>query len=400
MKPAIDGGKPTRDDFLVFGQPEVLEEDILAVSEVMRSCWLGTGSKTAEFERKFSKYVGTEYAVGLSSCTSAIHLALLSLDLNPLDEVLCPIFTFTATASQIIHAGLKPVFIDCQMKTQNIEPTLIESKITPKTKAIIVVHFAGYPCNMEEILDICKRYELYLIEDSAHAIEGTYNGKHCGTFGDAGCFSFYSTKNITTATGEGGMLITNNKNIEKYVRKASLHGMSKDAHKRYGSSGFAHYSIDMCGFKNNLTDVQSAMAISQLARVEKNWIRRDEIWNMYNKAFNELSELLFTPPMIDCNIKHAHHLYTIHLKVEKLKVSRDFVLQALYDEGIGCGVHYLSLHNHPYYIKKFGMVPTDFPNAQWISERTMSLPLSVKLSDQDVKDVINAVQKILEYYRK
>lgn len=398
--PAIIGGNPVRENFLVFGQPEVLDEDIDAVADTMRSCWLGTGKKTTELEKKFAQYKGSKYSVGLSSCTSAIHLALLSLKINPYDEVICPVFTFTATASQIIHAGLTPIFVDCQMKTQNIEPKYIESKITPKTRALVVVHFAGFPCEMDEIIDICKRYGLYLIEDSAHCIEGKYKGRHCGTFGDAGCFSFYSTKNITTATGEGGMLITDDKNIEEFVRVASLHGMSKGAHNRFGNFGFSHYTVDMCGFKNNLTDVQSSMALSQFSRIEKNWTRRNEIWEKYNESFDSIGNLLFTPPKIPKYIKHAHHLYTIHLKVEKLKVSRDYVLQALASEGIGAGIHYMGLHTHPYYIKAFNLSYKDFPNAQWVSERTISLPLSAKLTDNDVDDVITAVHKVLEYYKK
>lgn len=399
-KPAIEGGVPVRKNFLVFGQPEVLDEDVDAVVDTMKSCWLGTGQKTKDFETKFANYTGAQYSVGLNSCTSALHLALLSLNLNPNDEILCPVHTFTATASQIIHAGLVPVFVDCQMKTQNIEPSEIEKKITPRTKGIVIVHFAGYPCDMDEIMGICRRYGLFLIEDSAHAIESTYNGRHCGTFGDAGCFSFYSTKNITTSTGEGGMLITNNEKIEQYVRKASLHGLSKDAYKRYGSSGFSHYTVDMCGFKNNLTDIQSAMGITQLSRIENNWVKRQKIWNKYNNEFKKISNLLFTPPEIPSNIKHAYHLYTLHLKIEKIRANRDFILNAISAEGIGTGVHYMSLHTHPYYINTFSLSSKDFPNAQWISERTLSLPISAKLNDSDTDDVINAVRKVLEFYAK
>jgi len=399
-KPAIEGGNPIRENFLVFGQPQVTKEDISAVTETMQSCWLGTGKKTTEFEHKFAEYQGVKHAIGLNSCTSSLLLGLLSLGLNFRDEVICPIFTFTATASQIIHSRLKPVFIDAQMKTQNIEVANIEQAITAKTRAIIIVHFAGLSCEMDEIIDICKRYNLYLLCDSAHCIEGTYKGKHCGTFGDIGCFSFYSTKNMTTATGEGGMLVCEDDRIAEFVRKASLHGMSKGAHNRFNTGGFNHYSVDMCGFKSNLTDVQSSMAMTQLSRIELNWEKRSKVWDKYMKAFGALDNLLFTPPPVPKHIKHGYHLFTLHLKIEKLKVGRDFVLNALAKEGIGTGVHYLSLHMHPYYMNTFNLSAVDFPCAQWVSERTISLPLSPKLTEKDTDDVIKAVYKILNYYKK
>jgi len=375
-----------------------LEEDIQAAVDTMRSCWLGTGPKTTEFENKFAEYKGVKYAVALNSCTAALHLALLSLKLQPGDEIITTDFTFTATVSTIIHAGLTPVPVDCQLKIGNIEWNKIEEKITPRTKAIVVVHFAGYPCQMDTIVNICKRYNLYLIEDCAHAIEGTFDGKHCGTFGDIGCFSFYSTKNFTTACGEGGMLITDNEDIMREVRMLSLHGMSKGAHNRFGKEGFKHYEILYPGYKYNLTDVASSFALSQLSRVESNWEKRNSVWKKYMTDFRGLP--VYLPPNIPENIKHAYHLFTIYLKVESLKVSRDFVLNALTKEGIGTGVHYTAIHAHPYYHKTFGWNAKNFPNSQWMSERTLSLPLSAKLTDQDVDDVIQALKKVLNYYRK
>jgi dTDP-4-amino-4,6-dideoxygalactose transaminase len=399
--PAIEGGTPVRKDFLVFGQPQVLDEDIQAVTDTMKTCWLGTGKKTKELETKFAEYQGAKYAVGLNSCTAALHMAFLALGLLPGEEVICPVFTFTATVSQIIRCGLVPKFVDCQMKTQCIEPKDIEQAITPKTRAIVIVHFAGHPCEeMEKITDICKRYNLFLIEDCAHAIESLYDGKHCGTFGDIGCFSFYSTKNMSTANGEGGMLTCNDEKIENFVRKASLHGMSLGAHNRFGADGFKHYDVEYPGYKYNLTDVQSSMAITQLARIEENWIKRQKVWNKYQDAFANIFHLTFCPPNPSKNMKHAYHLFALHLKVEKLKVSRDFILNALTKEGIGTGVHYLSLHRHSYYINTFGLEAKDFPNAEWISQRTISLPISAKLTEQDTDDVINAVTKVLTYYEK
>jgi dTDP-4-amino-4,6-dideoxygalactose transaminase len=397
MKPAIIGGTPVRSEFLVFGQPEILQEDLDAAVETMKTCWLGTGPKTTEFEQAFAQYKGIKHAVGLNSCTAALHLALVALGLN---EVLCPVFTFTATASQIQHAGLTPVFVDCQLKTQCIEPALIEAKITPRTRALVVVHFAGYPCDMDAIMDICKRYNLFLIEDCAHAIETTYKGQHCGTFGDVGCFSFYSTKNLTTACGEGGMLICNDDSIHDFVRKAALHGMSKGAHNRFSASGFKHYDVEYPGFKYNLTDVASAVALKQLQRLEASWIKRKAVWDRYQDGLSDLKGLLFLPPEPEADLKHGLHLFAIHLKVEKLKVNRDFVLDALTKEGIVSGVHYLSLHRHSHYYKTYDLIAEDYPNSEWISQRTISLPITPKLTEQDVSDVIAAVHKVLEYYKK
>jgi len=398
VKPAIEGGSPVRQDFLVFGQPEILEEDIQAAVDTMRTCWLGTGKRTEELEKKFATYTGSKSGVGLNSCTAALHLALMALKLQPGDEVITTAYTFTATVSTIIHAGLKPVLVDCQLKTQNIEWNKIEEKITPRTKAIVIVHFAGLPCQMDKIVDICKRYNLSLVEDCAHAIEGTFDSKHCGTFGDVGCFSFYSTKNITTACGEGGMLISDNDDLIKEVRMLSLHGMSKGAHNRFGSDGFKHYEILYPGFKYNLTDVASSFCISQLARIESSWLKRKHVWDRY---IVELSGLpLYLPPPIPDNMKHSYHLFTVQIKPDQLKVNRDFVLNALTKEGIGTGVHYMAIHTHPYYYKTFGWTAEDFPNAQWLSERTISLPISSKLTDQDISAVVGAVKKVLSYYKK
>lgn len=400
MKPAIDGGSPVRRDFLVFGQPEILEDDIQAVADVMRSCWLGTGKITEKFEKEFADYKNIKHAIGLNSCTAALHLAFVSLGLAPGDEIICPVHTFTATASQIVRSGLVPKFVDVQMKTQCIEPKQIESQIGPKTRAIVIVHFAGHPCDMDQINDICKRYNLFLIEDCAHSIESEYQGKHCGTFGDIGCFSFYSTKNITTACGEGGMLVCNDDAIESFVRKCSLHGMSKGAHNRFGTSGFKHYDIEYPGFKYNLTDVASSMALTQLKRINSSWQKRKIVWDKYQDKLSDLDKLLFLPPNVGSGNKHGYHLFTIHLKVEKLKGNRDFILNALTKEGIGTGVHYLSLHRHSYYNKTFGLTDRQFPCAEWISQRTISIPISSKLTEKDTDDVVEALHRVLNYYRK
>ena len=395
-KPAIEGGNPVRQSFLIFGKPDIQQPEIDEVVDTLKSGWLSTGPKVAKFEQKFASFKKIRHAVGLYSCTSALHLGLNSLGLQPGDEVITTDFTFTASVSSIIHNGLVPVLVDVEPKTQNIDCTQIESKITPRTKVILPVHMCGYPCAMDKIMDIAKRYNLYVIEDCAHAIETTYKGKPAGTFGDMGAFSFYVTKNI--CTGEGGMLIARHGQYADRVRMMALHGMSKNAHDRFGNSGFKHYQVLEAGYKYNMTDITASMGIHQLKRIGVNWERRENIWNRYIKELSGLP--IYLPPKIPKDIKHGYHLFTIQLKLGQINVNRDYVLNALTKEGIGTGVHYIGIHTHPYYRQTFNLSAEEFPNAQWLTDRTISLPLSSALSDQDVTDVIEALHKILEYYRK
>lgn len=393
-KLAIDGGKPLRDNFLVFGSPRIEDAEISEVVDTLKSGWLGTGPKTHKFEEMFKKYKNVDYALALNSCTAALHLACVVSGLKAGDEVITTPMTFCATSNVIVHTGATPIFVDAEKDTMNINPEEIEKHITEKTKAILIVHYTGRPCNMDAIMDIKKRYDLILIEDSAHAIEATYHSKPIGTFGDFGCFSFYVTKNVVT--GEGGMLVTNNKEYDEQARVLSLHGMSKDAWNRFSSRGYKHYQVIHPGFKYNMTDIQASLGIHQLGRVEKYWESRLEIWNRYNDAFKDLP--CFTPAPFEKDTKHGLHLYTLLLDIDKLKVDRDFILQALTKENIGVGVHYISLHLQPFYQQTYGYRRGDFPNAKWISDRTISLPLSAKLTDKDVEDVINSVRKILTWY--
>ena len=395
-KPAIEGGKPVRDDFLVFGSPKIEEPEINEVLSTIKSGWLGTGPKTHKFEEMFKEYKNVNYALALNSCTAALHLACIVSGLKPRDEVITTPMTFCATSNVIVHTGAVPVFVDVEKDTMNINPKEIEKYITQKTKAIIIVHFTGRPCDMDTIMEIKKRYNLTIIEDCAHAVEATYHGEPLGTFGDFGCFSFYVTKNIVT--GEGGMLITNNKESDKQARVLSLHGMSKDAWARFGSEGYKHYQVMYPGFKYNMTDIQASLGIHQLGRAEKYWKRRLEIWNKYNEAFSDLP--CFTPTPFEKDTRHGLHLYTLLLDIDKLKVDRDFILQALTKENIGVGVHYISLHLQQFYQQTYGYHRGDFPNAEWISDRTISLPLSAKLTDEDVEDVIDAVRRVLIYYKR
>lgn len=382
--------KSMRKDFLVFGSPMIEQPEIDEVVASLKSGWLGTGPKAHKFEEMFKEYKGSKYAMALNSCTAALHLSMLAIGIKPEDEVIVPAMTFASTANVVIHAGGVPVFADCEKDTMNIEPIDIEKKITSKTKAIIPVHFAGRPCNMDAIMDIAKKHNLKIIEDCAHAIETEYHGKKAGTFGDIGCFSFYVTKNIVT--GEGGMAITDNENYANMIKIMGLHGMSKDAWKRFSDSGYKHYQVLYTGYKYNMMDLQAAIGIHQLPRIDKYWQKRQEIWNRYNKAFKDLP--VFIPALVESNSRHAYHLYTPLLDIDNLNITRDDFLNEMTKKNIGVGVHYIALHLHPYYQSNFGYKKGDFPNAEWISDRTVSLPLSAKLTDKDVEDVIKAVTQV------
>jgi len=381
-----------RKDFLVFGSPLIEQPEIDEVVASLKSGWLGTGPKAHKFEEMFKAYKGSKYAMALNSCTAALHLSLLAIGIRPGDEVIVPTMTFASTASVVIHAGGTPVFADCQKDTMNIDPEEIEGKITHRTKAIIPVHIAGRACNMDAIMDIAKRHHLKVVEDAAHAIETEYHSRKVGTFGDLGCFSFYVTKNIVT--GEGGMAITDNEEYADEIKILGLHGMSKGAWKRFSDEGYKHYQIVYAGYKYNMMDIQAAIGIHQLPRVEKYWQRRQEIWSCYNRAFKDLP--VFTPAPVEPDTRHAYHLYTLLLDIDNLKITRDEFLNEMTRHNIGVGVHYIALHLQPYYQETFGYKRGDFPNAEWISDRTVSLPLSAKLTNEDVEDVIEAAREILK----
>jgi dTDP-4-amino-4,6-dideoxygalactose transaminase len=302
--------------------------------------------------------------------------------------------TFAATANSIIHAGGRPVLVDVQRDTMNIEADRIESSVTERTRAILPVHFAGRPCDMDRIMKIADRHDLLVIEDAAHCIEGWYRGRKIGTIGHATCFSFYVTKNLTSV--EGGMVTTGSDEWAGKIKMFALHGMTEDAWARYSDSGFKHYEVVAPGFKYNMTDMQAAIGIHQLDRLEDRLRTREKIWAIYDDAFRDLPVTTPAPP--DPDTVHARHLYPLLVRLEDLRVGRDQVLEALQAENIGCGVHYRALHLHPYYRELLGCSPDDFPNATFISERTISIPFSAKLTDSDVEDVVSAVAKVLTAY--
>lgn len=381
-----------RKDLLIYGAPAIEDAEIQEVINCMKSGWLGTGPKVAQFEMDFATYKGVHHAVALNSCTAALHLSIIAAGIKPRDEVVTTPMTFCSTVNAIIHAGATPVLVDIDPSTMNIDPNQIESKITSKTRALLPVHFAGRPCDMDAICDIAGRHDLKIIEDCAHAIETEYHGGKAGTFGDFGCFSFYVTKNVVT--GEGGMVLTNREEDAARIKTLGLHGMTKDAWKRFGDEGFKHYHVVECGFKYNMMDLQAAIGIHQLARVEQNWLKRQTIWNKYNESFMDMPINIPANPNPDT--RHSYHLYTILIDEQKTGISRDAFLDFMTKSNIGVGVHYLSLPEHPYYKHTYGWRPEDYPHAMKIGRQTVSLPISAKLSEKDCDDVAIAVHAALK----
>lgn len=382
-------------DYITFGSPHIGDEEIREVVDTLKSGWIGTGPKTAEFEKLVSEYVGAKHGLAVNSCTAALHLSLLVCGVGPGDEVITTPLTFCSTVNAIIHSGASPVLVDVDRGTMNIDPAKIEQAITGKTKAIIPVHLAGRPCDMEEITAIAKKHNLFVIEDAAHALGAEYRGKKIGQIGDLSCFSFYVTKNITTS--EGGMVTTNNREFADKIKVYALHGLSKDAWKRYSDDGYKHYEVVFPGYKYNMTDLQASLGLHQMRRIGQSGARREEIWNRYQKAFQGLP--LELPAPIASDTKHARHLYTILVDEKQAGIGRDKFMNELHRRGIGSGVHFIPVHLHKYYAENFGFKRGDYPEAEYIGARTVSLPLSSKLNDAEVDKIINAVKEILHAKR-
>jgi dTDP-4-amino-4,6-dideoxygalactose transaminase len=384
--------KRRRETFLAFGAPAIENDEVEAVTRVMNSAWLGTGPKAAQFEKEFCAYKGGwGFPLAVNSCTAALHLSMLASELEPGSEVITTALTFCATVNSIIHSGLKPVLADVDPATMNIDPRDVESRITSRTRAILPVHFAGRACDMDELCRIAKKHDLKLIEDCAHAIETTYHGKPAGTFGDFGCFSFYVTKNIIT--GEGGMILARKEGDAAQCKVLALHGMSKDAWKRFGDEGYKHYQVVSCGYKYNMMDIQAVIGIEQLKRVDRYWKRREELWARYT---HELAAMpLALPADPEPETRHSFHLYTVLVDEKECRISRDRFLDAMTQRNIGVGVHYLSIPEHPYYQQIFGWRSDDYPNAKRIGQSTVSIPLSPRVTDQDQEDVVAAIKEIV-----
>lgn len=393
---ALFGGKPVRRELLPFGVPRIDEDAISEAAAALRSGWISTGPRVSEFEKAFAKYQRTKHAVATSSCTAALHLALLALRIGKGDEVITTPLTFAATANVIVHAGAKPVFADVDARTGNLDPAQVEKKVTRRTKAIIAVHLAGRPCDIRALRDIAERRDLVLIGDCAHAIESRYGGKPVAKWTDASCFSFYATKNLTT--GDGGMLATDDAAVAATVRMLGLHGMELAEPPHLAARTLRHYRIIAPGFKYNMTDIEAAIGIRQLEKIEEYHARRAGIAAAYTSAFAGLP--LRLPAPVARGDRHAWHLYQILVDPDRLDCDRDTFGRALFAEGIGCSIHFPALHLEPFYASLLGHRRGDFPNADLIADRTLSLPLSARLSDADVADVIAAVRKVARAFQE
>ncbi|MBN1690971.1 MAG: DegT/DnrJ/EryC1/StrS family aminotransferase [Dehalococcoidia bacterium] len=385
-----------RKAFLPYHVPSIGEDEIKEVADTLRSGWITTGEKTHRFESEFARYTGAGYAVALNSCTAAMHLALVAAGVGEGDEIITTPYTFAATAAVAIWLKAKPVFVDIDGRSFNINCDLIEAAITKKTRAIMPVHIGGHPCDMDSIMKISSQHNLTVIEDAAHALASEYKGKMIGSIGDMTAFSFYATKNITT--GEGGMLTTDNEEFASRVRKLSLHGLSKDAWKRYGASGSWYYEIEEPGFKDNLSDIMASLGIHQLKRLDEFQAIRQKYAGIYNREFSGLDAVGI--PHVDGDVTHNWHLYIIQLKLERLLIDRAEFIEALRQMNIGASVHFIPLHMHPYYARTFGYKPDDFPNAKYVYERAVSLPLYPAMTEDDVADVVKSVKYIADKYAR
>ena len=379
-----------RDNFLIFGSPVIGDDEIAEVVDSLRSGWVGTGPKVQRFERMLSEYVNAPYARCVSSCTAALILSLEILGVGPGDEVLVPAMTFVASANAVEHAGATPVLVDSEPGTGLIDLDAAEAAITPRTRAVMPVHLAGRPVDMGRLNALRDRHDLLVVEDAAHAIGAEWRGRRIGAFGNVAAFSFYVTKNISTI--EGGALMTDSEQVAEEVERLALHGLSVGAWQRFSDAGFKHYEVVRPGYKYNMTDVQAALGLRQLPRLDA-WIdQRAELWDRYDELLAGLP--LSTPAPPEPDTRHARHLYQVLIDPDA-PIGRDQVLEGLNEHRIGSGVHYRGVHLHPYYRDKYGLVPEQFPVASAISERTVSLPLSPKVSHADQDDVVAALRELL-----
>jgi perosamine synthetase len=383
-------------EFLPFYLPDIGEAEVASVVETLRSGWLTTGPKVRQLEEDFARYVSCRHAVAVNSGTAALHLALEAVGVKEGDEIIVPTMTFAATAEVALYLKAKPMLVDCRPDTLNLDPDQIEQVMTPKTKAIIPVHLGGLPCEMDRILEIARRYDLRVIEDAAHALPARYRGKMVGVIGDITCFSFYATKTITT--GEGGMATTENPEWAERMRMMSLHGISKDAWKRYTAEGSWYYEILSPGYKYNLTDLAAAIGIHQLKRCDRFWEIRRRYAALYHEGFRDVSEII-TPPE-GTNGQHSWHLYVLQLNLERLRINRNEFIELMKQHRIGTSVHFIPLHLHPYYRDTFGYRPEHFPQASTVFERIISLPIYPKMTEADVTYVIDTIRAAVRQHRR
>jgi len=382
--------RAVREHFLIFGSPLIGEDEIAEVVDSLRSGWVGTGPKVQRFETMLSEYLGAPHCRCVSSCTAALILSLQVLGVGPGDEVLVPAMTFVASANAVEHAGAKPVLVDSVPETGLIDLAAAEAAVSPRTRAIMPVHLAGRPVDMDDLHALRDRQGIFVVEDAAHAIGAEWHGRKVGSFGNLAAFSFYVTKNISTI--EGGALVTEDGALAAEVERLALHGLSLGAWQRFSDSGFRHYEVVRPGFKYNMTDVQAAVGLHQLPQLNA-WIEhRAALWDRYDSLLGGLPVQTPAPPTAE--MRHARHLYQVLLDPDA-PLTRDELLDGLTARKIGTGVHYRGVHLHPFYREKYDLRPGDFPVATAISERTLSLPLSPKVSEADQDDVVQALTELL-----
>ena len=373
--------------YVPFHRASIGPEEISEVISVLKSGWLTTGPRVFDFEQKFAAYVDCKHAVAVSSCTAALQLALDAIGLQPGDEVILPTYTFTATAEVVTYFGAKPVLCDSIPGAFNIDTSQLENRISPRTRAVIPVHIAGHPCNLDRIQELADRHKLHIIEDAAHGLPSTYRGLRIGGISELTAFSFYATKTITT--GEGGMLATQNDDYAARARMMRLHGIGGDAWKRYSKTGSWYYEVVAPGYKANLTDIQAAIGAVQLAKSDHLWRRRMHIAQRYMDAFSSLEELEM-PPLSPDSVE-SWHLFILRLRPERLDIGRNEFIEELKKKGIGTSVHFIPLHLHPFYAIRYGYRRGDFPNAEDAYSRCLSLPIFPGMSDTEIETVIEAV---------
>ncbi len=385
-------GKLMTTNFIVFGSPKISRDEIDEVVDSLQSGWLGTGPKVARFESDFASYksVSPDKILAVNSCTAALRLSLLGAKVGKGDEVITTAMTFCATVNAIIHSGATPVLVDINPTTLNLDIEAVRKKITNNTKAIVVVHFAGMMCDMKSIMELAQEHNLKVIEDCAHAAESECDMGKAGTIGDFGCFSFYSTKNLVT--GEGGMIVAKDKETCAHLKQLALHGMSKDAWHRYSDQGYQHYAVVDCGFKYNMMDLQAALGIHQLKKLDANWQVRQNLWHRYQKAFKNSA---FKPinPDIPPGYRHAYHLFCL-LVPQTMQLTRDEVLNVLQENQIGAGVHYLSIPEHPFYRETYNMDPNEYPNARDVGRSILSIPFSPWLNEEEIQRIFTVINSL------
>jgi len=390
----------SRAQFLPFALPSIGEEEIAEVVDSLKSGWVTTGPKTKRFEEQFKEYVGSKHAVAVNSCTAGLHIALTALGISAGDEAIVPTLTFCSTANVVVHLGARPVLVDVG-DDFNVTPQAIESAITPRTKAIIPVHYGGQPCDLAPIYELAARHHIPIIEDAAHAVGSTYHDLRLGSdalqppttrsLPHVTVFSFYATKNMTT--GEGGMITTADDKLAEQMRLLSLHGMSRDAWKRYTSAGSWYYEVVAPGYKDNMTDIQASLGIHQLRKLDSFIETRQRYARLYDAAFANLPEI--ETPLTHPDRNHIYHIYGIRLRLERLRIDRSQFIEELKARNIGSSVHFIPVHLHPYYRETFGYEKGDLPNAEYLYQRILSLPLFPKMTETDVQDVIHAVKTII-----